>query len=298
MIVEAGHFALASGARSQPRAVRGAVLGRAQRRRGADGRRRFGRARAVPVRRPRLRGARLRPSRLGLLRSQRRRELAQRYAGDLQILGRLGQPRGLDAALVPDPLAVRRAGGDDRRRPAPPAARRRARGAGADRRCVPRLHPGNLGPVPAAGAAAVRGARPQPDPAGPWPRDPSAAALCRLRRLLHRVLVRRRRADRGPHRRGLGAVRPALHPRRLGLPDARHRDGFLLGLLHAGLGRLLVLGPRGERLADALACGHRVPALGRGDGEARRPEGLDDLSLRFSRSRSRCSARSWCARAC
>ena len=41
------------------------------------------------------------------------------------------------------------------------------------------------------------------------PRDPSPAALSRLCRLLDRLFVRRRGADRGPHRRGLGAfVRP------------------------------------------------------------------------------------------
>ena len=119
-------------------------------------------------------------------------------------------------------------------------------------------------------ARAVRGARPQPDPAGPRPRHPSAAPLPRLCRLLDRLFLRRRRLDRGPHRRGLGALRAAVRPGRLGLPDARHRRRLLLGLLHARLGRLLVLGPGRERLADAVARRHRLHPFGRGDGEARR----------------------------
>ena len=66
-------------------------------------------------------------------------------------------------------------------------------------------------------AGAVRGTRPQSDSAGPRPRDPSAAALSRLCRLLDRLFVRRRGADRGPHRRGLGALRAPVHARRLEL---------------------------------------------------------------------------------
>jgi hypothetical protein len=49
--------------------------------------------------------------------------------------------------------------------------------------------------------------------------------------------------------------------------------GSLVGLLRAGLGRLVVLGPGGERLLHALAGGHRAAALGDRGGEARRAEG-------------------------
>ena len=52
---------------------------------------------------------------------------------------------------------------------------------------------------------------------------------------------------------------------------------LVLGLLHARLGRLVVLGPGRERLAHAVAGGHGLHPFGRGDGEARRAEGLDDL---------------------
>ena len=97
---------------------------------------------------------------------------------------------------------------------------------------------------------AARGPGPQPGPAGSRPRDPSAAALRRLCRLLDHLRLRHGGADRRPHRRGLGARRAALDARRLDLPHARHRDGLLLGLLRARLGRLVVLGPGRERLAS------------------------------------------------
>ena len=63
---------------------------------------------------------------------------------------------------------------------------------------------------------------------------------------------------------------------RLDVPHGRHFDGFLLGLLHAGLGWLLVLGPGRERLADAVARRHRAAALRARHGEAGRAEGVDD----------------------
>ena len=90
------------------------------------------------------------------------------------------------------------------------------------------------------------------------------------------VLVRRRRADRGPDRRRLGALGAALDAGGLDVPDARHRDGLLLGLLRTRLGRLVVLGSGRERLLHAVARRHRAAALGRRHGEARRAEGLDD----------------------
>ncbi len=190
---------------------------------------------------------------LGLLGPQRRGEFAQRGADDLQDLRRLGEPRRLDAAVGSDPGDLRRAGRPVRPLAAAHAPRQRARRAGPHQRRLPAVHPPDLEPVRAPFARAVRGPRPQPDPAGPRPRDPPAAALSRLCRLLDRLFVRRRRADRGTDRRGLGALRAAVRARRLEPADARHRGRLLLGLLHAGLGRVLVLGPGRERLPDALA---------------------------------------------
>ena len=122
---------------------------------------------------------------------------------------------------------------------------------------------------------AARGPRPQSDPAGPRARLPSAVPLRRLRRPLDRLLVRRRRADRRPHRCRLGALGAAMDAGGLDLPHARHRHGLLVGLLRARLGRLVVLGPGRERLVHAVARRHRAAALRARHGEARGAEGVD-----------------------
>ena len=51
--------------------------------------------------------------------------------------------------------------------------------------------------------------------------------------------------------------------------------GFVLGLLHARLGRLLVLGSGRERLVNAMACRHGAVAFRGGDGKARCAQSLD-----------------------
>ena len=51
--------------------------------------------------------------------------------------------------------------------------------------------------------------------------------------------------------------------------------GVLVGLLRVGLGRLVVLGPGGERLPHALAGGHGPDPFARSDGEARGLQVLD-----------------------
>ena len=98
--------------------------------------------------------------------------------------------------------------------------------------------------------APLDGHGPQPAAAGPRPRLPPAVPLPRLCRLLDGLLLRRRRADRGPGRRRLGALGAALDAGRLVRPDHRHRARLLVGLLRARLGRLVVLGPGRERLAS------------------------------------------------
>ena len=74
---------------------------------------------------------------------------------------------------------------------------------------------------------------------------------------------------------GLGLLGAALDARRRILPHHRHRGRLLVGLLHAWLGRLVVLGPGRKRVADALAYGYGAAALRHRDGKARQPEGLD-----------------------
>src|SRR6202040_2445386 len=115
-------------------------------------------------------------------------------------------------------------------------------------------------------------------PPGSGPRHPPAAALSRLCRTFDNVFLRGGGFDLGPHRCGLRTFRAALDADRLDFPDPWHSDGLLLGLLHAWLGWLLVLGSGRERLADAMARGHRAAALHGGDGKAGRPQNLDDLS--------------------
>ncbi len=65
----------------------------------------------------------------------------------------------------------------------------------------------------------------------------------------------------GPPGRGLGALVAALDHGRVVLPHPRHRAGQRLGLLRARLGRLVVLGPGGERLLHAVAGRHRAACI-------------------------------------
>src|SRR4051812_23413549 len=73
----------------------------------------------------------------------------------------------------------------------------------------------------------------------------------------------------------MGSLGAAMDAARLDLPDARNRDGVLLGLLRTRLGRLVVLGSRGERFADAVARRHSAIAFSRGDGETKFAQGVD-----------------------
>ena len=65
---------------------------------------------------------------------------------------------------------------------------------------------------------------------------------------------------------------------RLGLPGRGHSAGRALGLRGARLGRLLGLGPGGERLADAVADRHGVSALGDDAGKARHDARVERLA--------------------
>ena len=130
-------------------------------------------------------------------------------------------------------------------------------------------------PVHSPRSGTARGPGPQSVAAGHRPRHPSAAALSRLCRLFDLFLLRGRRADGRPYRCGLGALGASLDACRLDLPDARHRDGLLLGLLRTRLGRLVVLGSGRECLLHALARRYRAAAFGARHGEARGVEDLD-----------------------
>src|SRR5208282_5973371 len=59
-----------------------------------------------------------------------------------------------------------------------------------------------------------------------------------------------------------GALGQAVDAGLVVLSDPGHIHGQLVGLLHAGLGRLVVLGPGRERLAYAVACLDRAHPFG------------------------------------
>src|SRR5436190_21246968 len=73
----------------------------------------------------------------------------------------------------------------------------------------------------------------------------------------------------------MGALGAAVDAGRLDVPHPRDRDGLLLGLLRAWLGRVVVLGPGRERIVDAMDRRDGATALGGGDGKAQCAQSLD-----------------------
>ena len=197
-------------------------------------------------------------------------------ADDLQDLGRVGEPRRLDAAVGDDPgdrgrgdravgetAAGAHAGADDRC-------------AGADRAGLLRLPAVLVQSVRAAGVAAGGRQRLQPAVAGSGFGLPSADALHRLCRAVGGVLLRGGGVAGARRGAGVRARDAALGARRVDLPDGGDHRGQLLGLLRARLGRLVVLGSDRERQPDAVAGGDRPAPFGDGAGDARRVARLDD----------------------
>ena len=138
-----------------------------------------------------------------------------------------------------------------------------------------RLHAVHLEPVRAAVAGAVRGAGPQSGAAGHRPRDPSAAALHRLCRLLGLLLLRRRGADLGPHRCGLGALGAAVDAGGWMFLTLGIAMGSYWAYYELGWGGWWFWDPVENATLHAVARRHGAAALGAGDGEARRAEDLD-----------------------
>ncbi|CAA9212567.1 MAG: Cytochrome c heme lyase subunit CcmF, partial [uncultured Acetobacteraceae bacterium] len=209
--------------------------------------------------------------------AERRAEQPLGEADALQAHRHLGEPRGLHGAVGADPGAVRRGGGGVRARPAFGAQGTGAGGTGLGGGGLLRLHPRHVESLRPALAAAAGWAGAQSGAARPRLGLSPAAALPGLRRLRRDLRVRRCCADRGAGGRGLGTLGAALGFGGVELPDARHRARLLVGVLRAGLGRVLVLGPGGERLAPALAGRLRLAALRRRRGEAGGAEDLDGV---------------------
>ena len=205
----------------------------------------------------RIARARRRPDPERLLVRLRRPAHEPRAADRLHDLRVLGRPGGVAAALAPDPDRLL-----DRRpaREPPPSARPRRLGDARARRGHRLLRlPARRGrdPVRDSGGAARR-ERPQSEPAEPVHDGAPAAALPRLRRAHGAVRVRDGGAARAPHGRALDRRHTPLDARRVDGARRGTATGRALGLRGGRLGRLLRLGPRRERGADALARRDRV----------------------------------------
>jgi hypothetical protein len=81
--------------------------------------------------------------------------------------------------------------------------------------------------------------------------------------------------DHRPHRRPLDPPHPPLDVVGMAVPLLRTRAGRTLGLRCARLGRLLGLGPGGDRGVHALVDRHCIFALGHDPGKARHVEALE-----------------------
>ncbi len=151
-------------------------------------------------------------------------------------------------------------------------------------------------PVRPAQPGAGGGHRAEPAPPPPEHDDPPADALLGVHAVHGAVRVRRRRArDPAPRAEWIRTTRPFALAAWLclGIGDRARRA---LVLRRAGLGRVLGLGRRRERRADAVAHRHRLPALGDDPGAARDAEGLERLAGAGAPASSRSSGPSSCAR--
>ena len=188
-------FRVDPGALRRPGAGRGAAGRRPAWRRLVDGGGASGGVDPVRAHRRRIRLPDPGLCHVRLLGSQRGAQLPFRQAHALQDLRRVGQPRGLDAAMGADSGSVRLGGGGLRSQPAAGPGRSGALGAGHDRGRLPRLHLVYVEPLRASGGGARRWTRTEPVVAGSGPCLPPAVSLPRLRWLLHGLLVRHRGAD-------------------------------------------------------------------------------------------------------
>jgi hypothetical protein len=212
---------------------------------------------------------------LGLHGDQRRGEQPHRQAVAVSDHRRVGEPRGFHAAVGVHAVAVRRGGGAVQQQSAPCPAGPSAGGAGYDRGRVSAVHPADVQPVPADVSAAAERPGAESGAARPGFGVPSAVPLPRLCRILGGIFLRRRRADRGPCRCRMGALGAAMDAGVVVCADRGNRDGVLVGVLHAGLGRLVVLGPGRECLVHAVAGRHRADSLVYRGGKAGLAEILD-----------------------
>ena len=201
----------------------------------------------------------------------------------VQDRGQLGLARRLDAAVDADARVVDVRGSDLLEAPAGRNGRARDRCAGPDFGRLPAVHADDVGSLRPAVPAGARRPRSEPAAAGPGHGCSSADALHGIRRHVGRLRIRDRSLARRQTRRRVGALVAAVDDDGMVLPDARHHDGKLVGVLRAGLGRLVVLGSGRERIVHAVAGRHRADPLARSHRKARQLPQLDraagDLDL-------------------
>ncbi len=124
------------------------------------------------------------------------------------------------------------------------------------------------------------GARAQLAPPGqPARGDPPATPLYRIRPLHRAVRLCHRHAGDGPGGRSLADRVPALDVGGLHLPLRRHRARCMVVVPGARLGRILGVGPGGERRVAAVALRDGLPPLDARPGAARPHAGLEPLPV-------------------
>ena len=193
------------------------------------------------------------------------------------LAGRLAAVVGLAAVPVVEPRPVHHAQAHARRR------RLRDRDPARLRRLLHQPDDLLRGPVRGDPPGARRRPRARSAAALPHDDDPPAGAVLRLHPVHDPARLRHGRPARAAARRRLAQSDPPLRLRRVAVPRRRHPARGSLVLLGARLGRLLGVGRGRERLVDAVADGHRVPALADDPGEARHAEGVE----RVARARHR-----------
>ena len=214
------------------------------------------------------------------------RERQSRHPRAVQRGHAVGCAGGLHFAVGPHPGRVSGAGGHQ----VPSSLGRPAGGMGHGRavhrvpvllRADVQLAETRLGPaLPSGGRpAGLRRSRAQSAVAEPLadggaPPD-AVPGLCGLHRAL---LLRHSGAGHRSFGRGLAGGDPPVDPVCLGLPNRRDHLGGVVVVGRSGLGRLLGMGPGGERLAAAVADRYRLSALGDGAGAPGDAAGMEPVA--------------------
>ena len=166
--------------------------------------------------------------------------------------------------MATDPVRLDRGRGPGQSFLATATDRARAGCSGLGQRWLPAVHSADLESF--LEAVSSRGGRsgPQPAASGSCAGHTSPAAVHGLRGHGCALCFRDRCAVERQVGCTLGPLDPAVDDRGLDVSDRGHCSGQLVGLLRIGLGRLVVLGPGGERIVHALVGRHRADSYAGG----------------------------------